>query len=423
VLADHLEDLPSSDELAALGAADLAAVFHRLDFDRRIAEARLVALVEVVEHSGVHELDGHTTTAGWLRAIGKWSGAEARHRVRTARMAGDIGIVAEALAAGTLGVAQSHELARAHANPRCGDQLGEVADTLLDAADHLSFDEFRCVVQRWETLADTDGAHRDAAASHDRRHASLAVDADGMNLLATGSALSGAVMGEVLRRFCDAEFAADWDATSAVWGDQTTPSMLPRTDGQRRFDALEEIFRRAASSLPGRRQPEPLVNIVVDLDTLTDVIADAAAPSGSRSTRSSRPSGDPTSRRCETADGTPLTPAEILVAALAGHVRRVVVDSAGVVVDLGRRRRLFTGPVRDAVLLSNQRCIWPGCPIPASRCQADHVTAWSQHGTTDTANGAPLCARHNRLKSTGFTTWRDGDGRWHTRRPDGSLIT
>jgi hypothetical protein len=329
------------------------------------------------------------------------------------------------LAAGNLGVAQTHELARAHANPRCGEQLGDVADTLLDAAEHLAFQEFRCVVQRWETLADSDGAHRDAAASHDRRHASLTVDVDGMHLHATGSSLSGAVMADVLRRFCDAEFAADWESTLATWGDQTIPSMLPRTDSQRRFDALEEIFRRAASSLPNARRPEPLVNIVVDLDTLADVMADAGAPSGSWFTRGrpARPTGDPTTRRCDTTDGTPLTPAEILIAALAGQVRRVVVDGAGVVVDLGRRRRLFTGAVRDAVLLGNQRCIWPGCPIPASRCQADHLTAWSDNGATDTANGAPLCGRHNRLKATGYATWRDGHGQWHTRRPDGTLIT
>jgi hypothetical protein len=84
VLADLLDGLPSSDQLSALDAADLAAVFHRLDHDRRVAEARLVALIEVVERAGMHDLDGHATTAGWLRALGRWSNAEARHRVRTA---------------------------------------------------------------------------------------------------------------------------------------------------------------------------------------------------------------------------------------------------------------------------------------------------------------------------------------------------
>jgi hypothetical protein len=421
VLADLLTGMPDAAELEALDPAGLAAEFHRLDHERRLAEARLVALIEVVDRTGAHHLDGQVTAAGWLRALGRWSAAEARQRVRSARMASQIDAVATSLASGALGVAQCHELARAHANPRCGDLLHPVMDTLLDAAGTLPFDEFRTVVHRWETLADTDGAHRDAAASHDRRTASVHLDDDGMHLHATGSTLSGAIMANVLRRFCDAEFASDWEATRAMWGDQATASMLPRTDSQRRFDALEAIFQRAAANLPGSRPAEPLVNIVVDLETLDRVIEESS-PSGLRRHATRSDATDPRRRRCETTDGTPLTPADVLVAALAGQVRRVVVDGAGVVLDMGRRRRLFTGAARDAVLLGAQHCVWPGCVIPAGRCQADHLTAWCDDGTTHVANGAPLCGRHNRFKATGYTVWRDEQGSWHTRRPDGSLI-
>ena len=44
----------------------------------------------------------------------------------------------------------------------------------------------------------------------------------------------------------------------------------------------------------------------------------------------------------------------ILAAALLGHVRRTVIDSRGVVVDLGRRERLFTGAAADADTLSRR---------------------------------------------------------------------
>src|SRR5690606_34735183 len=53
-----------------------------------------------------------------------------------------------------------------------------------------------------------------------------------------------------------------------------------------------------------------------------------------------------TERRCHTSRGTAVHPRQLLRAALTGYVRRVVVDSQGVVVDWGRQRRFFTGDAR-----------------------------------------------------------------------------
>ena len=105
-----------------------------------------------------------------------------------------------------------------------------------------------------------------------------------------------------------------------------------------------------------------------------------------------------------------------------GQVRRVVVDSAGVVINMGRRRRLFTGNAREAILLQSSRCVVAGCATPIHRCQADHLTEWGRHGPTDGANGAPVCGRHNRLKNSGYRVHRDDQGFWHTYRPDGTEI-
>ena len=40
----------------------------------------------------------------------------------------------------------------------------------------------------------------------------------------------------------------------------------------------------------------------------------------------------------------------------------------------------------------------PGCGLPASRCQIDHITEWHQDGETDIDNGQVMCAFHNRWK-------------------------
>ncbi|MGI9029720.1 MAG: HNH endonuclease signature motif containing protein, partial [Ilumatobacteraceae bacterium] len=114
-------------------------------------------------------------------------------------------------------------------------------------------------------------------------------------------------------------------------------------------------------------------------------------------------------------------PVAVVLASFVGRVRRLVMDRAGVVIELGRRQRLFTGSSREAALLQGSRCCWPGCGRP--RTQIDHTLEWSQDGLTDPVNAGPMCGRHNLIKQQlGYTVWRDEHGRWHTYRPDGTEI-
>jgi hypothetical protein len=125
----------------------------------------------------------------------------------------------------------------------------------------------------------------------------------------------------------------------------------------------------------------------------------------------------------QTASGAPVDPHDLAVALLIGQVRRVVVDSVGRVVDLGRRSRVFTGAARQAVLLSGDRCTHPGCEQRGPRIQIDHLTAWATvGGETNPLNGGPDCGHHNRAKHHGrITVTRDHTG-WHHHRPDGTEI-
>ena len=228
-----------------------------------------------------------------------------------------------------------------------------------------------------------------------------------------GGLAQGAVMREIFERFCDAEFSADWDSTLARFGDNACYALMPRSDAQRRFDAMYAIFERAAAIDPGATSAVPLVNLVLDVPTLERYLAgtgDIAVPA------------DPRQRRCETVSGIPVPTSDVITAMIWGQVRRVVVDSAGVVINMGRRRRLFTGNARQAILLQSSRCVVAGCATPIRRCEADHMNEWARHGPTDGANGAPVCGRHNRLKNSGYRVHRDDHGFWHTYRPDGTEI-
>jgi hypothetical protein len=328
--------------------------------------------------------------------------------------------VAAAAHGGLVGVAQLHVLARAFANPRCGGQLLHVIDLLIEHAQHLSFDEFNLVVRRWEMLADADGAFRDEESTHRDRTANIGLSDGGVDVRARGGSAQGVLISEIFQRFVDAEFVSDWADTVAAHGDAACAALMPRTHAQRRFDAFHHVFLAAASTPPTAQAPEPVVNIVVTLETLEAAVSQTVV---SQTSSPCHAAPDPLWSRSETTNGTLLAPNDILAAALIGHIRRVVVDSAGVIIDLGRKRRLFTGNQRQAVLMSSARCIWPGCDQPSGRCQADHLHEWQHNGATNIANAAPLCSRHNRWKSRGYSTHRDSNGYWHTHRPDGSEIT
>jgi len=427
MLIDAFDRLPSPEELAALDPDDLCRFMAGLEARRREVEAHQVAVLQVVAARGLHRADGHRSVSAWHRATVTCSSGAAMRRVRTARLVAAVPAVATAMASGELGVEQAHELGRAHANPRCGHRLVEVADTLIEAATTLPFEDFRAVVRRWEMLADLDGAHRRADAARRDRRAALSLSTFGFHLEASGPKLEGAAMVEIFERFRDAEFRADLHVARQVAGDgvEVTGDLLPRTAAQRAFDALFEIFRRAAAGAPGARMPEPLVNVVVDARTLSQFLhhQSGAAPSAGPTRAGIVDLADVDRRCCGTVDGHNLTPADVLTAALWGRIRRVLVDADGVVLDMGRRSRVFTGARREAVMLGATHCVWPGCTTPLRDCQADHLIAWARDGTTAAHNGAPLCGRHNRHKTKGFVVWRDGNGRWHTRRPDGTDIT
>ena len=65
----------------------------------------------------------------------------------------------------------------------------------------------------------------------------------------------------------------------------------------------------------------------------------------------------------------------------------------------------------EAAVLADVTCVFPYCTRPARGCRAgepgadcDHITAHGDDGPTCSANVAPLCRRHHRLKTHGG--WR-----------------
>jgi hypothetical protein len=53
------------------------------------------------------------------------------------------------------------------------------------------------------------------------------------------------------------------------------------------------------------------------------------------------------------------------------------------------------------------RCVFPGCNEPSSRCQVDHTQRWSDGGETEVHNLHPICVTHHRAKDEGGWAYRE----------------
>lgn len=398
-------------------ANELAADLRDVERLMRCCEARVVSILDRADRLGVYSVDGHRSIRSWAAATVNWSGRECRDRARTVHLVRDLPSVADDLAAGTIAIAPVRELARLRANPRCGEHLVDAADELVNAAKTLPFDDFRIVAEQWEQFADADGAHNSHEGAHQGRRVSTSAMGDTFHLQGQFGAIQGAEIAEVLSRFEQAEFDEEWAALKATHGDDLTVLMLERTSSQRRADALVAIFLAAVSHPVGGQAPAPVVNIIVDQATFEEYVEAAV-------TGTPPPAPDPTdmSRRCETDAGVHVDPVHAVAAALIGHVRRVVMNSAGVVIDMGRKSRCFAGSSRVAAFLQGgRRCLWPGCGR-THRTQIDHSTDWQYLGVTAPGNSGPLCPWHNPFKNNGYHVRRDENAHWHVHRPDGTEI-
>jgi len=90
----------------------------------------------------------------------------------------------------------------------------------------------------------------------------------------------------------------------------------------------------------------------------------------------------------------------------AGETRRLacqmgvlpaVLDGRSEVLDLGRRKRLFTRSQRKALAIRDRGCRAHGCDIPAAWTEAHHRQPWSSGGKTNLDDGVLLCSRHHHL--------------------------
>jgi hypothetical protein len=124
----------------------------------------------------------------------------------------------------------------------------------------------------------------------------------------------------------------------------------------------------------------------------------------------------------ETSSGTFLTIDEIRRLACDANLTRVIFDPESQPLDLGRTKRLVTGPLRTAIWARDLRCVFTTCDRDANWCDVHHLVHWADGGETNIDNLVLLCRTHHVLvHEAGWTIYgKPGNLRFY--RPDGTEL-
>jgi hypothetical protein len=159
-----------------------------------------------------------------------------------------------------------------------------------------------------------------------------------------------------------------------------------RLPQQRLADAFVEAFRRVGldGGLPSAGGDRPRALVTIGLQQLRDGLGHG--------------------QLVDTGDQ--LSPTAMRILCCDAQIIPAVLGGAGQVLDLGRARRTFDGPIRLAVIGRDGGCIHPGCTRPARWCDVHHVISWWAGG--DTSLDTVSCCAGSIIGSTTSAPGRSG---------------
>lgn len=355
--------LSDDDLLASLDAAHVLA--------QRLAAVQL-GLVRAVDSRGLAVARGASSTSVWLRDRLRLSSRSARQLVQLAATVDAAPqAVRDALLSGAMTIEQGRVVAETIAAlpPEAGPEVADKATQLLVTwADRFDPTILSRLGERVLTHVAPDLADQAELAALEkateralaRRHVTLSEQRNGqVRLSGNLDTETASLLREAIDPLC------------APAGEHDD-----RSPGQRRADALGEVCRLAlrTGQLPDNGGDRPQLVVTVSLDELVNGVR-----AGTLET------------------GTPLTPGAIRRLACDAGVLPVVLGGDSQILDVGRQRRLFNGPLRRALVLRDGGCAFPGCDRPSRWCDGHHVRHWADGGATALGNAVLLCGYHHRL--------------------------
>ncbi len=338
---------------------------------RSMADAACVQAAGALDVTKAWAPEGAKSPTAWMAWRCRIPMARAATALRCARELRRMPIVETALVAGSITTDHVKLLADAR---QCAPEAFEADEERLAVAAGASpFARFQTAIAYWKYVHASDQVEADAASAAERREAHVSTTFKGTVVLdALLDPIGGAIVVEEIERLEQQLFEHDWAEARQRLGDAATASDLARTPRQRRADAFVLMAQRSAAAPADATPARPLLQVLVGEASLE--------------------------RICELASGQVVTPGSLVPLLAWADVQRIVFDGPSRVIDVGRRRRLFTGATRTAIQVRDRECTHPSCDVPAIRCEIDHIIPFSSGGLTVQSNGCCRCRFHNQLK-------------------------
>ncbi len=380
-VADAIEDeiaaLDGSTVVSSEAMQALVSLRERIDALATLAAAQW-------DGEQAWAADGSLTAAAWLRNRTNLCASDAKTLVRSARLVARCGSLAKSLAHGETTTGHVEVLARHVTSPRT-DLFDTHSDVLVDAARTLSVDDMAAAARRWASHADDHLGRGEPEHLHGKR---------GVWFGRTGDLEVGRILG------APEELAALKAALDKLEPpDRKDTPGGARSLAQRRYDALVSLAGLGLQNTNGRIDPEHTVEIVIDAATLAGEF-------------------DPADR-CDVNGHGSVLPASVQRLLCGSWISRVVMNSDGEVLDLGRRARLFSPAQRRAILVRDRGCCLADCDRPPEWCDVHHLDPYGPptNGETNLDNGVGMCRPHHTLVHKGWRPWQDADGKWYLEPP------
>ncbi|WP_281900455.1 HNH endonuclease signature motif containing protein [Phytohabitans aurantiacus] len=352
----------------SLSNPDLVDALHAAHDAQQMLAATTLHLIREIEGRNLPIAQEAANTAVWLRERLHVSIHTARRTVDLAQALDRRPVLDAALSSGTVNMEQAQIVAKT-----VHDLADEASPDMVDLAEKALIAEFAA----WEPAtfrkaaerilahvapevadeADRRAAERDEKRAQRTRAFTLTNNGDG-RFRVTG--------------WLDAEAAAIVNAAL----DPLCKPDLERTPAQRRADALVEVCRLAlrTEQLPDNGGDRPQVAVTVPYDVVRKELGVGQLDTGER-----------------------LTAEQVRRLACDAHILPIVLGGQGQILDVGQQRRLFTGPLRRALVARDGGCAFPGCDRPPQWCDGHHIRHWTDGGDTALNNGVLLCGYHHRL--------------------------
>jgi Domain of unknown function (DUF222)/HNH endonuclease len=337
---------------------------------RDMADMQLLIATSVMHKMDSARVTDGLTTLGWLRRFCRMSASKASNTLKTAKALSHMDTVTKHAVAGEITTDSVRQLAMAR--DRHPDAFVVHEDVFADIATYLTPAELRRAINHWSQQVDHHNALANTMKRRARRGVYLSHTLEGMwDLKGTLDPETGHVINTAITSITD--------PTLIDPGDH-------RSHPQRRADAITDICRfwldhnQTVTTSGGNR---PHITVTVDYQTLIKGVSDNGL--------------------LPELDGTPVDPETIRRLTCDAGIVRIVADSTGQPLDVGRRVRTAPPALRRALEHRDGGCTWTGCTAPASWCDAHHIIHWADGGETTLANMALVCRKHHTMTHEGKT--------------------